>query len=185
MFRVLEIRDATLSDAPAMGKLMVDTWLDAHRFQMPEHLWEARRRDWTAEVSERGWRRTIEAIADGSSPHDAVLVACDAGRIVGIASCTVFRERAAVSVSALYVLKAYQRNGAGRQLLGAVVSRFTALGLATMEIAVLKANLPARRFYESMGGALAGERAFDEGGEMLPEVVYRWSLSGKSRISEP
>lgn len=177
---MLEIRDATVADAPAMGTLMVETWLNAHRDQIPGHLWEARRLEWTPEVSEHGWRRTIAAIANGSAADDAVLVACDvdrgAHRIVGIANCVVSRHESILDVSALYVLKENQRRGVGRTLLKAVTSRFVGRGLETMEIAVLKANQPARRFYEHLGGELERERYSNEGGDVLPEVVYRWSL---------
>jgi hypothetical protein len=43
-----------------------------------------------------------------------------------------------------------------------------------LNIAVLTANQPARRFYESMGGIDVGERMFDEDGHLLAERVYSW-----------
>jgi hypothetical protein len=39
-------------------------------------------------------------------------------------------------------------------------------------IGCLAAGAPARRFYEALGGRVVGEREFDEGGVMLPLVVY-------------
>ncbi len=171
---MIEIRDATLADCPEMGSLMVKTWLEAHKDQIPEHLWEARRRDWKPSISERGWRRTIEAINNGVTPHDAVLVACDVDRMVGVASCTASNDM--VSVGALYVLTEHQGRGVGRTLLDSAMTRFTRLGRNAMEVAVLKSNVPARRFYERTGGKLAREQEFDEEGELLPEVVYRWEL---------
>jgi ribosomal protein S18 acetylase RimI-like enzyme len=173
---MIVIRDATLEDVTQMGLLMVETWLAAHHGQVPEHLWEARRRDWTPEISERGWRQAITAIADGTSPEDATLVACDEDRVVGIASCRAARTDGVVSVGTLYVLTRYQGRGIGRQLLRTVMERFALSGISAMEVAVLKATEHGRRFYEAVGGTLAGVRAFEEGGEMLPEVVYRWSL---------
>lgn len=171
---MIEIRDATLADCLQMGRLMVKTWLEAHQDQIPEHLWEARRRDWTPAISERGWRRTIEAINNGVTPHDAILVACEGDRIVGVASCAASNDM--VSVGALYVLTEYQGRGIGSTLLDRVMKRFTGFGRTAIEIAVLKSNVPARRFYERTGGQLAREQEFDEEGEPLPEVVYRWEL---------
>jgi hypothetical protein len=50
------IRLAKLEDAPALGRVMVDTYLTAHRGQIPEEQWQRRRQAWTDAVSERGWR---------------------------------------------------------------------------------------------------------------------------------
>ena len=78
------------------------------------------------------------------------------------------------------MLTSYQRMHIGKQLLESVEARYSALGTKAVEIGVLAANLPARSFYEAMGGQLMGERNFDEQGENLPEVVYGWNISGDS-----
>jgi hypothetical protein len=36
------IRVAVLEDAPAMGRVMVDSFLSAHRGQMPDAAWQQR-----------------------------------------------------------------------------------------------------------------------------------------------
>ena len=172
----IEIRAARCDDAPAMSRLMVDTWLEAHRGQMPDHLWEARRSEWTYEVSERGWRRTLASIASGATPNDRVFVATESGTVVGLAACTAKPDLRTVSVGSLYVLVSHQRMHIGRDLLDRVLAEYAELGARAVHIAVLAANLPARRFYEAMGGQFGEEREFDEDGEMLPEVVYVWDL---------
>jgi hypothetical protein len=48
--------------------------------------------------------------------------------------------------------------------------------MPTLLIGCLAANANTRRFYEALGGHVVGERAFDEDGIMLPEVVYRIGL---------
>ena len=170
-----DIRHAQPEDAPEMGRLMVATWLRAHRGQMPEHLWETRSREWTATVSEQGWRRVLGEIDARIKPHDAILLAVDAGTIAGMAACALDDKRSVVTVGALYILPSYQRRGLGRRLLNAVTAHYQEL-IGTMEIGVLAANEPARQFYETMGGTVVAERQFDEGGELLPEVVYGWTL---------
>jgi hypothetical protein len=47
--------------------------------------------------------------------------------------------------------------------------------MMALQIGCLAANVPARHFYEAIGGRLIGERLFDEEGVMLPEVVYEWA----------
>src|SRR5437588_12973566 len=80
------IRDARVEDVPAMGRVMVDTFLSAHRGQMPEEAWEKRKREWTYEVSERSWARGLREIADGADAGECTFVAEDeAGEVVGLA----------------------------------------------------------------------------------------------------
>ena len=127
-------------------------------------------------MSERGWRRTIDGIADGSKPDDCIFVATETEVVVGIAACAYASEERTVSVGALYVLSSHQRSQIGSRLLETVLARYTGLGAKAVHIAVLAANQPARRFYEAMGGRFGWEREFDEEWEMLPEVVYVWDL---------
>ena len=49
------------------------------------------------------------------------------------------------------------------------------LGFTTLHVGVLTANLPARRFYQAMGGLEIGERTFEEGGHLLQGTVYAWT----------
>ena len=79
------IRTAHESDAPAMGQVMVDTWLVAHRGQMPAEAWAKRAKEWTPAVSAQGWARTLREIATDERSQDCIYVAVDAGVIVGLA----------------------------------------------------------------------------------------------------
>jgi hypothetical protein len=38
---------AVIEDAPAMGRVMVDSFLPAHRGQMPDAAWQQRVDEWT------------------------------------------------------------------------------------------------------------------------------------------
>ena len=60
------IRVAHEADAPAMGHLMVETYLAAHRDQMPADAWARRAADWTPEVSAQAWARELREIAAGT-----------------------------------------------------------------------------------------------------------------------
>lgn len=64
MDKLVTIRQACVADAEPMGDMLVPTWLAAHKGQMPEHLWEKRQREWTPAVSARGWRETLEEMAE-------------------------------------------------------------------------------------------------------------------------
>ena len=41
---------------------------------------------------------------------------------------------------------------------------------------VLEGNVPARRFYEALGGRLGPEQSFDLRGQTVTEVAYRFEL---------
>ena len=174
------IRPARVEDAPAMGRLSTETWLSAHRGQVPEEVWLKRRDEWTAEVSARNWARTLQEIAGDAGSRDCVYVAIDqaSGEVVGIAMGMPAEEPApagTVAINFLYVRQSHQGRGLGRRLVQAVAGHLRQLGMPALEIAVLATNTPARGFYEALGGQVAREAEVDDYGYMLPEVVYRWA----------
>jgi GNAT superfamily N-acetyltransferase len=155
-----------------MGEMLVPTWLAAHKGQMPAHLWEKRQREWTPAVSARGWRETLEEMAvEGENGRSCIYLACtEANKLVGFAAA--FGSENKADLVALYVKQAWQGQGIGRALLQTTANHLHTLGIAVLQIGVLAANQPPRRFYERMGGKLVGERSLDEEGIPLPEAVY-------------
>ena len=71
------IRAAREGDAPAMGQFLVETWLAAHKGQVPEGQWLARRKNWTPEKSPQGWAETLLDMGEGKSPDYCVYLAVD------------------------------------------------------------------------------------------------------------
>lgn len=173
------IRAAREADAPALGQVMVATYLTAHRDQMPEEAWAKCAEVWTPAVSAAGWARTLRAIASGDQPQDCLYVAVDeAGAIVGLAMggpANAEELPQTGAVYALYVSTRHQGQGLGRRLVQAVAADLAQQGMTALQIGCLAANTPARGFYAAIGGRLVGERLFDEDGVMLPEVVYEWA----------
>ena len=173
------IRAAHEADAPAMGRVMVDTFLVAHRDQMPAEAWAKRAEEWTPEVSAQGWARTLREIAAGELAHECIYVAVEeGGEVIGLAMggpAEAGDLPQTGAVYALYVHVSHQGCGIGRRLVQAVAAYLAQQGMTALQIGCLAANAPALRFYEAIGGRLAGERLFDEEGIMLPEVVYEWA----------
>jgi ribosomal protein S18 acetylase RimI-like enzyme len=172
------IRAAREADAPAMGQVMVDTYMTAHRNQMPDEAWAKRAEEWTPEVSAEGWARTLREIATDEQPQDCIYVALDeGGAIVGLAMGGPADAAALLQtgvVYALYISTRHQGQGLGRRLAQTVAADLALKGMTALRIGCLAANTPARRFYEAIGGRLVDERLFDEDGVLLPEVVYEW-----------
>src|SRR5205085_1031471 len=101
----------------------------------------------------------------------------ETGRVAGFANGGPNREGAAGyegELYAIYVLKEHVGRGMGRALALAVARRLERLGMRSMVLWVLEENTPARRFYESLGGQLGGERDLEIGGLTLKEVASMW-----------
>ncbi|MBT5774750.1 MAG: GNAT family N-acetyltransferase [Dehalococcoidia bacterium] len=130
--------------------------------------------DWTYDVSAAGWTRSLAAIEAGTAPDQTILVA-EQGGLIGLAAARM-PAQSIVDVGALYIAFDHQKQGLGRALVETIKSRYAARGATAMHIGVLKANEPARRFHERIGGKSLLEREFDEAGVPLPEIVYGWPL---------
>lgn len=174
----IKVRAAVLDDAPAMGHVMVETWLRAHRGQMPDSAWQKRVDEWTPEVSARAWARLLSELEVGD-PRVVLLVAeQDCGDPLALVLGTEAEDDesgATAEINALYVLPESQGQGIGRRLLQDAARELVSLGFSGLRIGVLSANLAARAFYEAMGGHEVGQRTIDEGGSSLPGTVYGWS----------
>ncbi len=173
------IRAAREADAPAMGRVGVETFLAAHRDHMPAEAWAKRVQEWTPEESAQGWARALREIAAGEGLQECIYVAVDeGGELVGFAMggpADVDKLPQTGAVYTLYVCINHQGRGVGRRLVQMVAADLAQHGMTALQIGCLAANAPARRFYEALGGRLVSERLFDEEGVMLPEVVYEWA----------
>ena len=176
----MRIRAAAVDDAPAMGRVMVEAWLSAHRGQMPDTLWQKRVEEWTPKVSAEAWARMLAEQAQGEAARVVVLVAEEPGHgsdplaLVMGDQDEEDRSGSTAQVGALYVRPDRRGQGIGRALLGHAARELTGLGFSALHIGVLTANRPARAFYEAMGGQEIGQRTFDEEGVLLPGTVYAW-----------
>jgi ribosomal protein S18 acetylase RimI-like enzyme len=166
------VRRAEPEDAAGIAKVHVATWRTAYRGLLSD--------DFLASLNESAyaerWRRTL------SAAHDRVYVAENADGVIGFASGG--KERAGEGgysgeLYAIYVLREAQGHGHGRRLVQAVVSGLRELGLPDMIVWVLRDNVPARRFYERLGGTYVREQPITIGSSLLQEVSYGWpSLDG-------
>jgi ribosomal protein S18 acetylase RimI-like enzyme len=161
------VRAAVLDDAPSVARVHVASWRSTYGALLPA--------DFLDSLSETGyadrWRRLM---GDGAS---RVYVVEDGSELVGFASGG--RERAgetgyAGELYAIYVLDGYQKRGYGRELLRAVVAGLREMGLEDMIIWVLRDNLPARLFYERLGGVYVRTQPITIGSVTLEEVSYGW-----------
>lgn len=150
-----------------------DAWRTTYRGLLPDAVLERLDPDRMAASRERMLREP--------PPGHLTLVAED-GAVVGFAVAGPSRDPAAAGeVYAVYILASHQRRGLGRALLRECARRLAAAGLPSLVIWVLRENVPARAFYERLGGAarLEKEDSVFGGSEDAPrhpvvETGYVW-----------
>lgn len=172
----MRIREAELRDAAGMARVSVDSYRAAHRDQIPE----ASLMQFTYEESERNWARAIRELSEADEHQEYIYVAeNEAGLLVGVAMGGPERSHHPLysgEIYFLYLLPVYQRQGIGRGLTVSVMERLVEQDMSSLLIRVLKANAPARRFYEALGGQLVPdvEEQIEERGALLDLVAYGW-----------
>ncbi len=161
-------RRATLEDASPVARVHCASWRSTYPGLIPDHVIDA----W-ADIERRtdGWRRIIN-----ERPETLWLAARD-GEVVGFADGGVARvpnDGMAGQLFGIYLLATAQRSGIGRELVSRVFSDLRKAGLGSARVEVLKGNLPAIRFYESLGARLIRDALFEMMGESMIELVYGW-----------
>jgi GNAT superfamily N-acetyltransferase len=166
----LLIRRGGVDDATEASRMHAETWRTSYRGLVPDALLDGLADDrW-----ENGWRRGFESM----DPTRVVHVAEIDGRIVGFAGGGRARAGAPAGyvgeVYAIYVRPRHQRHGIGRVLLKTAANGLVERGLVPIVIWTLFDNPQSRGFYESLGGAIVGERSELFDGYELHEVAYGW-----------
>ncbi|MBX3539604.1 MAG: GNAT family N-acetyltransferase [Chelatococcus sp.] len=168
------VRPAVVPDVEGIATVHVQAWHETYTGLIPEAVLSA------LSISDRAarWRAIL-----GRTQQDktaAAFVAECGGQIVGFASgdpqrTSSLRELGFTGeIGAIYVLRAHQRAGIGHALMASVAGALRSQGHEGLSLWVLSSNLPARGFYESLGGRLVGEREEQRGDAILAEVAYGW-----------
>lgn len=175
-------REAVPSDSAALGALQAAVWREAYADLLPGEVLDAV----TAEERSAMWRAVLED--PGANGGAALFVAERGNALVGFGACALQRDAGLRrqgfdrEVGALYVLRSHSRSGAGRALMGLMARRLVAGGGRSAALWVLRGNSGARRFYETLGGSLVGERSERAAGATLEEIAYGWrDLAGLAR----
>ena len=166
----VRIRPANLEDAAPMAKVHVDTWRSAYSGIMPA--------DFLSQLSYQARESSWSDILGQERPATSIFVAATTdGEIIGFASGGSEREGNQTYPGELYViylLEKHQGQGVGRRLIAAVTQRLLTAGIRLMLVWVLEDNLPACKFYESLGGERVSRKMISFGDVELPEVSYGW-----------
>jgi ribosomal protein S18 acetylase RimI-like enzyme len=163
------IRDALQTDAAGIARVHVNSWRTTYRGIVPDQFLDSL----SLERREQYWH---DLLSDPVNKDINLVADVPPVGVVGFASAG--KERTGEfpyqgELYAIYILKAYQGRGVGRQLVEAIVLRLQEQGLISMMVWVLKDNL-FRAFYEALGGQEIGEQDIKIGEATLVEVAYGW-----------
>ncbi|ALN71499.1 GNAT family N-acetyltransferase [Aureimonas sp. AU20] len=171
------LRPATPDDAEAIAALHVASWRETYDGLLPEAM--------LAELSVESrvelWRRIL---APAHAAFGAAVWLAEEegqGRLAGFGACGAQRDaelrRAGFDgeIGALYVLRAFQSQGLGRRLMGALAGHLGGSRRSGAALLVLRDNAPARRFYEALGGRTVGERSEPGPEGEIVEIAYGWA----------
>ena len=172
----IRVRDAVEADIEGIAKAHVQGWRESYKdFLTPEAL-----AGLSVEERMQMWHR---ALAE-PDPRAKLLVAeTDDGEIVGFVRGGPIRGESAnqlgaeAEIYAIYLLDKAKRQGIGRRLMAGVFDHLSDHGVRSVGLWVLKDNLSARRFYETLGGTAGPEQSFDLRGQMVTEVAYLFGLT--------
>jgi GNAT superfamily N-acetyltransferase len=163
------IRPAVPDDAEGIAKVHVRGWQEAYVGLLPQATLDRQ----SVPARLRLWQGLLQE--PPSSRWTFVAIDPAAG-IVGFAGGV--RAKPAMfgptfKVPVLYVLQSHLRRGLGRRLMHALGSAMAQCGPGDVALWSLAGNVPARRFYEAIGGRLFAVLTERDHGR-APLVGYRW-----------
>lgn len=166
------LRKAIPADAAALGALHVASWHETYTGLIPSEMLAGLSVDGRSAM----WSKILDA--PGEFGCVAIIVAEDAGCVIGFGSCGQQRDETIASkgfsgeFSAIYVLRSHQGRGIGRSIMAAMAKDLSAAGHMAACLWVLRQNAPARAFYERLGGVIVGEKIDERPNATLIEDAY-------------
>jgi ribosomal protein S18 acetylase RimI-like enzyme len=165
------VRRAVVEDLPAVARVHVESWRTTYQGIVPQ--------DFLDGLSTENSEQRFSGMFHNADVQSFMYVAEVDGAIVGFAIGGPERPSDGHGdegeLYAIYLLQEAQGNGIGRQLVLAVAEELKSRGMNSMTVWVLEDNLPARRFYESLGAIPVGQKDITIGGKVLGELSYRWT----------
>jgi len=167
---VTTVREATVADADAIGRVQVETWRTAYAELLPRETIDA----FDVGARQEMWR---EGLARTPRPGSATFVALVEDEIVGFSTVGAsYSEDGTGELYAIYVDPLRWGSGAGRALIEQAEASLRESGFPAALLWVLEGNERAERFYRAAGWERDGEKEDDFQGARVTEIRYRKRL---------
>jgi GNAT superfamily N-acetyltransferase len=171
-------RPAQPGDARAIAVVHVRSWQAAYRNLVPQEYLDGL----DPELRSARWN---DILSQGQWPRWGVIVAEDAGEVVGFARVRPTRDddldpATVGEITSLYLLSDAWGRGFGRQLITAARAAMSAAGFREAALWALDSNHHARSFYQADGWRPDGAVKQDEVADFtLSELRYRRPISSR------
>lgn len=168
---IASIRPAKLNDASGIAKVHVDSWRSSYKGLIADNFLAALSYERRTEI----WSQNLSDLQNGRFLYVAET---GPGDIVGFVAAGPESEgypNYQGELDAIYLLQQAQGQGLGRKLVKVVMRELYQRGFSSMLLWVLDDDLPARKFYEALGGSYLRAKPIDIGSQSLTEVAYVWN----------
>jgi len=166
----VSVRPAAPDDAAVIARVQLVTWRTAFGGLLPGGVLDS----WDDTAAAATWRAAISA---PPSPAHTVLVAVDAGAVVGFAAVAPAGDAREVTV--LLVEPRWGRRGHGSRLLAAVADLARAAGATTLTSWLAEQDVVTSRFLETAGWAPeGGVRLLESGDDAVRQLCWHTRLDG-------
>jgi ribosomal protein S18 acetylase RimI-like enzyme len=171
---VARIRIATLDDAQALAAMHIASWRETYTGLLPDKMLSSL----SVKSRATAWAKIMQEPATERST--VVYLAEHEGSIIGFGSCGAQRTESLKikgydgEISAIYVLREFQKRKIGTHLFRAMSSNLISRGFNATALWVLRENWRARRFYEYCLGKVMAEREEVRDSTVLVELAYGW-----------
>jgi ribosomal protein S18 acetylase RimI-like enzyme len=110
-------------------------------------------------------------------PDEAIIVGVSKAQVLGLGHCGLQRTPMLPfpgEFFCVYVAPEAQRHGVGTALMLEMVRFLVSRRIGAASLWVARDNVPARRFYDRLGGVVWAERQEARPDFVLPEVAHAW-----------
>lgn len=163
----MQIRKATENDITGIAHVHIKSWQSTYKGILPDSYLNSM----NLEIRKKNWLRNLKML------HSCTYIAeNDKRQVVGFAAGGPEQSNDSYfqgEVYAIYLLKEYQRQGIGKNIMKAVIDELAKKEHHNLIIWALKDN-PSRGFYEALGGQVVAEKIVKMAGIELEEVGYGW-----------
>ena len=172
----VSVRPATPDDAPSIARVQQVTCRTAFADVLPRSVLDS----WDDEAAAATWR---SAVGTPPSPGHTVLVAVDAGSVVGFAATAPAEQARELTV--LLVEPRWGRRGHGSRLLAAVADLARTAGTSTLTTWLPEQDHVTSRFLETAGWAPeGGVRLLESGDDAVRQLRWHTRLDGDDPVTD-
>lgn len=165
---MLNVRKAGSEDADLIAYMHATSWKDAYRNILPQEYLD----DDLEGERKRHWHKKMNEL----NGNDFVLIAEEDGLPVGFISVwEVHNGDYDALVDNLHVLPGKKGKGKGSMLIAYAAEKLIELNKRSFYLWVLDQNVPARLFYERIGGMAKDKSVFEIMGKKIPETRFVWT----------